>query len=366
MVTIGSGTTASVTSNISKLGSNRLTVRPGQTTGPGAVRSTAKAFVIADVAAIANEVSGVAAAAPTSTSSITVILGNQNWSTSIIGTDNAFFDTRQWDLQSGRRFTDSELRGGAAVCVIGQTVARNLFGAGSPIGESMRLQKFTCNVVGLLAAKGEGSFGNDQDDVVLTPIRTFQRRVAGNSDVNMIDVMVEDGRSTAKAKVDIEALLRDRRRIRAGAEDDFNVFDMTEIGNTLTSTTTLLTGLLGAVAAVSLLVGGIGIMNIMLVSVTERTREIGIRLAVGALARQVLLQFLIEAVVLSVLGGVVGIVLGLGLAGLGAHFLNIPFIVDGGMILVAFLFSAAIGVVFGFFPARRAASLNPIDALRHE
>ena len=366
LVTLGSGTTASVTSNITKLGSNRLTIRSGQQPGPGAVRASAKPFNEADAVAIATEVPGVAAATPTASSSVIVILGNQNWTTTLTGTDNNFFDTRQWDLASGRRFTDSELRSGAAVCVIGQTVRTNLFGSADPVGERVRLQKFTCNVVGTLAAKGAGSFGNDQDDIILAPLRTFQRRVAGNTDVGTIDAMVRAGYTTTKVKADIEDLMRDRRHIRAGNDDDFNVFDMTEIGNTLASTTTLLTGLLSAVAAVSLLVGGIGIMNIMLVSVTERTREIGIRLAVGALGSQVLLQFLIEAVVLSAFGGVIGITVGLGLAALGSNLLNIPFILSPSIILAAFLFSAAIGVIFGFFPARRAAHLDPIEALRHE
>jgi putative ABC transport system permease protein len=366
LVTLGSGTTASVTSNISKLGSNRLTIRSGQRPGPGAARASAKSFTVADTVAIATEIPGVSAATPTSSSSIFVILGNQNWSTTITGTDDSFFDTRQWDLASGRRFTDSELRGGAAVCVIGQTIRKNLFGSLDPVGERVRLQKFTCNVVGTLAEKGAGGFGNDQDDVILVPLRTFQRRVAGNADVDTIEAMARDGYTTTKVKADIEDLLRERRRIRAGKSDDFNVFDMTEIGATLTSTTTLLTGLLSAVAAVSLLVGGIGIMNIMLVSVTERTREIGIRLAVGALGRQVLLQFLIESVVLSAFGGFIGIALGLSLAAVGSQLLNVPFVLDPSIILAAFLFSAAIGVIFGFFPARRAARLDPIEALRHE
>ncbi len=366
LVTIGAGTTQSVTSSITALGSNRLTIRPGNRAGPGAVRTQSKSFTLADAAAIATEVPGVEAAAPSSSSTVTVILGNQNWSTTITGTDNNFFDTRQWKLTAGRRFTDSELRGGAAVCVIGETIRENLFGASNPIGETVRLQKFTCNVIGLLEAKGEAGFGRDQDDIILVPIRTFQRRVAGNTDVDMIDALVKSGTTTTKVKADIEVVLRDRRKVRAGANDDFNVFDMTEIGNTLTSTTTLLTGLLGAVAAVSLLVGGIGIMNIMLVSVTERTREIGIRLAVGALGRQVLMQFLIEAVVLSAFGGVIGIMLGLGLAVIGSHLLHIPFVFNPTIIVAAFLFSALVGVVFGYFPARSAAHLDPIDALRHE
>jgi putative ABC transport system permease protein len=366
LVTLGAGTTASVTSNITKLGSNKLTIRPGHTAGPGAVRSSARSFTEADAQAILDDISGIKAVAPSASSSITVILGNQNWTTSITGTDNGYFDTNNWNLSLGRRFTDSELRGGASVCVLGETVRQNLFGSGDPIGEAVRLQKFVCTVIGVLASKGEASFGRDQDDIILVPLRTFQRRVAGNNDVSTIEVAVQDGVSTAKVKTAIENLMRDRRKIVDGTDDDFNVFDMTEIGNTLTSTTTLLTGLLGSVAAVSLLVGGIGIMNIMLVSVTERTREIGIRLAVGALRRQVLSQFLVEAVVLSVFGGILGIIIGLSLAGIGSHLLNIPFVVNPTIVIAAFLFSALIGVVFGYFPARNAANLDPIDALRHE
>jgi putative ABC transport system permease protein len=297
---------------------------------------------------------------------ITAIVGSENWSTSLTGTDNAYFDAGQWEVNSGRLFTDSELRGGSTVCVIGETVRQHLFGNQNPIGETIRLQRMPCNVVGLLASKGSGGFGMDQDDVIVIPLRTFQRRIAGNADVGSISVAARSDTTAAKVKRDVEVLLRERRRIGTGERDDFNVFDMTEVINTLSTIASVLTGLLAAVAGVSLVVGGIGIMNIMLVSVTERTREIGIRLAIGALRAQVLQQFLMEAVVLSLLGGLVGIVLGMSLAFVGVTLLKVPFIFNPGIVALAFAFSGIVGVVFGYFPAQRAASLNPIEALRHE
>jgi putative ABC transport system permease protein len=241
-----------------------------------------------------------------------------------------------------------------------------LFAGLDPIGQTVRLNNIPCEIVGVLKAKGQGSFGTDQDDNVLIPIRAFQRRISGNNDIGYIQVKVADGIATSRVKASIEGLMRDRRKIAANDRDDFSVFDMTEVADTMTSTIGVLTGLLGAVAAVSLLVGGIGIMNIMLVSVTERTREIGIRLAIGALKWQVLAQFLVEAVVLSAFGGVIGIGVGLALAAIGGSFLGIPFVLSPAIVAAAFLFSAAVGVLFGYFPARRAANLNPIEALRHE
>ncbi|MDH4205701.1 MAG: FtsX-like permease family protein [Desulfobacteraceae bacterium] len=228
------------------------------------------------------------------------------------------------------------------------------------------MEKLSCQVIGVLESKGQSSFGTDQDDFVLIPLRTIQRRIAGNTDVSRIYVSAEDGVSTSKVEQDIERLMRERRRIAMGKEDDFYVRDMQELVSTMTGTTRVLTGLLGAVAAVSLLVGGIGIMNIMLVSVTERTREIGIRLAIGALERDVLMQFLVEAVVLSSFGGLIGIILGVVAAAIGARILAVPFVFDPGIVAIAFLFSAAVGVIFGYFPARQAGQLDPIEALRHE
>jgi putative ABC transport system permease protein len=269
-------------------------------------------------------------------------------------------------VAEGRSFSAAELVGGKPACIIGATVRSELFGARDPLGAQIRVGRLTCQLVGVLKAKGQSSIGTDQDDLVVMPLSTFQRRVTGNRDVSTIFVSARDGRPTILVKSQIESLMRQRRRIQPGAADDFRVRDMKEISETVRSATGVLTALLGAIAAVSLLVGGIGIMNIMLVSVTERTREIGIRLAIGARGFEVMLQFLVEAVVLSTLGGVIGT--GLGLVGsiLATRAMGMPFILIPEIIVVAFVFSAIVGVCFGFLPARKAARLNPIDALRHE
>ncbi len=366
MVTIGSGATAKVTADVSSLGSNLIDVRPGQGPRPGGASESAAMFKIEDAEAIAREISGVAAVAPAASQTVQAIVGSANWSTTVTGSSNEYFRVRNWQLASGRQFTEGELRGGGAQCILGATVRTKLFGNQDPLGASIRLQKLSCQVIGVLAKKGQTSFGMDQDDVVLVPLRMLQRRVAGNVEVSMISVSARDGVSMDKVQRDIEQLLRERRRITPGKDDDFHVRNMQQLISTLAGTTQVLTALLGAVGAVSLLVGGIGIMNIMLVSVTERTREIGIRLAIGALEREVLLQFLVEAVVLSSFGGVVGIILGLAAAAVGASGLEVPFVLNLKIVVVAFVFSAMVGVVFGFFPARRAARLDPIEALRHE
>jgi len=365
MVTLGGGATVQVTQQIASLGSNLLMVTPGKRMGPGQA-PTAAPFRAKDAEAIAQEIRSVAAVAPASMQSAMAIYGNENWSTSVTGTDNQYLKIRSWTIKSGRQFSDSESRAGASVCIVGNTVRQKLFGGQDPLGKRIRLGKLSFQVIGLLEPKGQSSMGTDQDDLVLLPLRTFQRRISGNQYVSLIQVSIRDGESTEKAQRDIERLLRQRRHISPSADDDFSVMDMKEISKMLTGTTQVLTGLLGAVAAVSLLVGGIGIMNIMLVSVTERTREVGTRLAIGALEREVLMQFLVEAVVLSSSGGLFGILLGLG-ACLGLkNALKVPFVFNPGIILIAFLFSAAVGVVFGYFPALKAARLDPIEALRHE
>jgi putative ABC transport system permease protein len=364
MVTIGGGATLQVRQQIAGMGSNLLIVSPGKRMGGHG--SGASLFKEADAESIAAEVGNIAAVAPVVSRSLQAISGNQNWSTSVVGTDNRYLRVTNRSLREGRTFHDGELRGGAAVCILGETVRNKLFGAQDALGERIRLQNFSCEVVGLMEGKGQSSMGQDQDDIVVIPLRTIQRRITGSQDVAFIQVSVREGASTDKAKKDIEGLMRDRRHLGPSDEDNFNVMDMKEIANMLTGTTKMLTALLSAVAAVSLLVGGIGIMNIMLVSVTERTREIGIRLAIGALEREVMTQFLVEAVVLSSFGGLIGIVLALAGSVWLSGFLKVPFVFNGGIVLVAFLFSAAVGVIFGYFPALKAARLDPIDALRHE
>ncbi len=365
LVTIGGGATIQVEKQIASMGSNLLMVSPGKRLGPGQ-SSGSIPFKQSDAEAIAKEISSVAAVSPASVQSITAIFGNQNWTTRVTGSDNQYFMVTNWAIKSGRQFNDSELRGGAAVCIIGDTVLKALFGGQKALGEKIRLQKLSCEVIGILESKGQSAMGTDQDDIVLIPMRTFQRRIAGNQDVGLIRVSIKQGASTEKAQSDIGRLMRERRHLSPSDDDNFTVIDMKEITKMLTGTTELLTTLLGAVAAVSLLVGGIGIMNIMLVSVTERTREIGIRLAIGAVEREVLMQFLVEAVVLSSFGGLVGIALATAASFVLASLMQVPYIFNPGINLLSFLFSAAIGIIFGYFPARRAARLDPIDALRHE
>ncbi|KFN38556.1 MAG: multidrug ABC transporter substrate-binding protein [Sulfuricurvum sp. MLSB] len=367
MVMLGDATTAYVTNSISKLGTNMLIIIPGQERrGPPSSDLTAKRFSHSDVEALKREVDRIRGAAPVGSNSMQAVYGNQNYSTTIEGSDNDYFTIKDWVFASGRSFSEAELQGGKAVCVIGETVRRELFGDQDPIGESVRLENFSCEVIGVLESKGAAMFGMDQDDIVVVPIRMFQRRISGNQDISRIMVSAESSSAIENVKTSITALMQERRRIQAGAEDDFSIRDMREMVQTLSSTTQMLTILLGAVAAISLLVGGIGIMNIMLVSVTERTREIGIRLAIGALEREVLLQFLVEAIVLSSLGGIIGVVLGIGV-GIGISlFFDLPLIFNTFIVIVAFFFSALVGILFGYFPARKAARLNPIDALRHE
>ncbi|RDJ12996.1 ABC transporter permease [Rhizobium grahamii] len=366
LVTIGNGTTAQVSAELSRLGTNMLFARPGQF-GPGRASSEARRFTVKDVDAIRDQVNGLRAAAPLNQTTATVIYGGQSHSTTVMGTTNDYFIAQDWDMAIGRTFDAAEERGRPR-CILGETVRSQLFGAANPNGQQIRVGKVSCSIIGVLAKRGQSGMGNDQDDVVMMPVKVYQRRVGGkaNANVQMIVISARDGVSTSKIQDETENLLRERRKIIPGREDDFSVNDMTQIADAMTGTTTLLTSLLGAVAAISLLVGGIGIMNIMLVSVTERTREIGIRLAIGALEKQVLLQFLVEAVALSVFGGVAGILLGIGLGYGAVTALKVPFVVSSTMIGVAFAFSAAIGMVFGYFPARRAAQLNPIEALRHE
>ncbi|WP_027996889.1 ABC transporter permease [Simplicispira psychrophila] len=364
MVTLGNGATLAVQNQISGLGTNLLQVRPGQRMGPGS--GGAAAFKDVDADAIAQQIGGIVAVAPEGRTGATVVAGGRNWTTSIIGSTNAWLQTGNWTVQSGREFSNDELRAGAAVCLIGSTVQRELFGGKDAVGQQLRVKAFSCEVVGVLGSKGQGAFGNDQDDVVLVPLKTLQRRVTGSTRVQTLLVSMQDGSDPERVKASLTQLLRERRKLAETDEDNFNVLDTKQLADTLSGTTKVMTTLLGAVAAVSLLVGGIGIMNIMLVSVTERTREIGLRLAIGALEREVLLQFLIEAVVLAALGGLLGIVLATGASMLLANVMSVPYVFNVSVNVMSFVFSAGIGVLFGYFPARRAARMDPIEALRHE
>jgi len=364
MVTLGNGATLAVQNQISSLGTNLLQVRPGQRMGGGS--GGAPSFKETDAEAIASQIGGVAAVAPEARTNATLVAYGLNWTSSIIGSTNDWLITGNWKLGDGREFSDDELRAGAAVCLIGETVRRELYGTRPVVGEQLRVKQISCEVVGVLASKGQGSFGNDQDDVVLLPIKTLQRRITGNTRVNTLLVSMMDGSDANRVKAGITQLLRERRKLATSDENNFNVLDTKQLADTLSGTTKVMTTLLGAVAAVSLLVGGIGIMNIMLVSVTERTREIGLRLAIGALEREVLLQFLIEAVVLASLGGLIGIVLATVASIVLSSVMEVPYLFNPTINVLSFLFSAGIGVLFGFFPARRAARLDPIEALRHE
>lgn len=369
MVTLGNGATQAIKTQISSLGTNLLMVNPGQRQpGGGGGGGGVPQFTEADAVAIQSEIGGVAAVAPQGRSSVKVIANGRNWSSTVYGSTNAWFLTGNWKLASGRIFDPDEQTAGAAVCVIGETVRRELYAGKigqTGLGEQLRIKQFSCTVVGILNAKGQGGMG-DQDDVVLVPLHTLQRRVTGSLKVSTLLVSMEDGRDSGPLKASLRDLLRERRKLAENDDDNFNIFDTQQLAETLSSTTKVMTTLLGAVAAVSLLVGGIGIMNIMLVSVTERTREIGLRLAIGALEREVLLQFLIEAVVLSALGGLIGIIIA-AIASYGLSIvMSVPFIFDVTTNAMSFLFSAGIGVLFGYFPARRAAQMDPIEALRHE
>ncbi len=366
MVTLGNGATRSVSEQVASLGSNLLMVMPGQRLGPGRSSAGAPAFKSADAAAIEGQISSLKAVAPSTSTGVTLVRQARNWATSVTGSTQAYFGIGNWKLAAGRIFNDAEEKAGKAVCVIGETVRRELFGREDPIDARLRVKQFSCTIIGLLQSKGQSAMGSDQDNVVVMPLRTVQRRLTGNQDVGVLLVSQKDGGSSDKVQDQLVRLMRERRRIAENEEDNFNVLDTRQIAQALSGTTRVMTMLLGAVAAVSLLVGGIGIMNIMLVSVTERTREIGLRLAIGALEHEVLLQFLVEAAVLSSLGGVAGLVIATA-ASIGlARVIQVPWIFDPQINVTAFLFAAAIGVLFGFFPARRAARLDPIEALRHE
>jgi putative ABC transport system permease protein len=366
MVTLGRGATETVKQQISKMGNNLLVLRPGQGWGGGG----APQFSLQDVDAVRNQVPGISAVAPFISSNATMVYQEKSSNFDIQGTTPNYFAIANWTIATGRFFTDAEIDTSAPVCVIGESIRKELFGEGvDPIGSKIRVKSMTLEVIGVTGVKGQGGFGDDLDDNMITPYTTIIHRLSGRQggkNFNQIMISGEKGYPGANIVADVSALMRERRKITANEVDNFNVFDSLQLAEVISSSTKVMTSLLGAVAGVSLLVGGIGIMNIMLVSVTERTREIGIRLAIGARAREVLLQFLVEAVTLSCIGGVTGIALAYGLCIALAEVVGAPFLFDPKINIIAFVFSAAIGIIFGFMPARRAASLDPIDALRHE
>jgi putative ABC transport system permease protein len=365
MVALGRGVAAKITADIASMGTNLVIAAPGsEQRGPTA--NAAQPFKQEDAKAVVRELEGLATVAPAGSQGVLLVNGNRNWTSTVTGSTNAYFKVRAFGLDRGEPFTDAQLQSGAAVCVVGATVRAQLFGTEDPLGSSLRIGKIDCMVIGVAGSKGQSSLGLDQDDFVLVPLATYQRRIAGTTDIGILFIGAEDERRVPQIQAQVVALLRERRHIAPGAPPDFKVMSMQEVTNTLKTVTQALITLLGAIAAVSLLVGGIGIMNIMLVSVTERTREIGIRLSIGARAREVLFQFLVEATALSGLGGVVGILLGLGVSFLVARIEHLPFSLVPDMAAVAFFFAASVGVVFGYMPARKASRLNPIEALRHE
>jgi len=366
MQSMGAGATALVTGELSGMGSNMLMLVPGATQGMGGASLGAPLFTRDDLDAIRRECPAVRYATIMNVRSSRVVAGDENRSTNLYGVSPVWFDIRQWHPVMGRALTEDDERQGAKVCVLGETNRLELFGAIDPVGAEIRVHETTCRVVGVLEPKGASTFGQDQDDLVLMPASTYARRVMGDDRIGVIMLSAVSEDRIDEAKGQVESLLRQRRRILPGEDDDFTVRDMRELISLMGTVTGVLTSLLAGVAAISLLVGGIGIMNIMLVSVTERTREIGIRLAVGARTRDILAQFLVEAVVLSLLGGVIGLVLGASGSFAASRVLDIPFTMPPQAAALAVAVSVVVGVIFGVFPARKAARLRPIEALRFE
>ena len=373
MMAIGSGARNLVDRQIRSLGANLAIVTPGNVTQGGARLGAGAASTLSDedAAAVAREIEGVTAAAPFVRGNAQVVAGGANWGTSVYAVDLDYFAAREWDVESGRGFDPEEIRRGEIVVLLGRTVARNLFGDGDPLEQTIRVRNVPFKVIGVMAPKGQSAFGQDQDDLIFVPLDAGRRRVIGRNyakdrSVGSIFVKFEREEDIAPGIEHMEALLRQRHRLATDQESDFSVRNLTEVANTASASANTLSMLLAAVAAVSLLVGGIGIMNIMLVSVTERTREIGLRLAVGARPRDILGQFLIEATTLATIGGAIGVALGVGAAHGIASAAGWPSLVSPDAILLAVVFSGLVGIFFGFYPARRAARLDPIEALRRE
>lgn len=366
VTTLGAGASQSVTSQVSSLGDKLLFISPGAGQRGPQGGSAIRQFTRKDADAVENNIPGIEGVSPTVSKQVTTVYGNKNWSTSVTGITAKYFPVQNTKLNRGTDFSEQHYQSGRLVCILGKTVREELFGAVDPVGSTIRLGVVPCEVIGELESKGQAGLGNDQDNIILAPLQAVQTRLIGNDNITAIAASVSAGAINAEIRVKIEELLRERRNIRPTDVDDFRVLDPAEIAGVLADVTGILTLFLSAIAAVSLLVGGIGIMNIMLVSVTERTREIGIRLAIGALGKEVMAQFLVEAVILTTLGGCIGMFIGLAGSYAGSVYMGFEFAIDPSVVIGAFAFSALVGVVFGYVPARRAARLDPIEALRHE
>jgi putative ABC transport system permease protein len=367
MVAVGTGASSSIQATINSLGSNFIMIFPGAAMSGGMRSFTGESRLTPeDALAIKAESPAVAYVSPGARTNAQIVAGEQNWGTQIWGVDVDWPFIRAWNVAEGDFFTDVDVRSSSKVCVLGATVAENLFPNGDAVGSTIRIKHVPFKVVGVLERKGGNMMGQDQDDQIVAPYTTVMKQLMGSPRISMIYVSARSADAVAEAQTEIEALLRQRHRLQGAQESDFNMRSQEEIASTSAQTSRTLSILLGSAAAISLLVGGIGIMNIMLVSVTERTREIGVRLAIGAKGRHVLLQFLLEAIALSVVGGAIGVGLGLLIPNLVTRFAGMPTQVSSGSVLLAFGFAAAIGVFFGFYPARKASRLDPIDALRYE
>ena len=368
MVGIGAGAKNMVNAQIASLGENLLNIFPGSQSVGGfrAGAGSRTTLTEDDARAIKDDCPAVSAVSPVVRSSAQVVASNQNWGTSVEGYSTDFTKIRSWPLSSGTFFTDQDIKGATKVCILGQTVVDNLFPGQDPVGEIIRVKKLPFKVIGVLSAKGQNAMGRDQDDLILMPYSTVQRKLAGIAYINSIIVSAVDRAHIDMASQQITELLHQRHKIQPNQENDFTVRSQLDIATAVNSTSSVMSILLGAIASVSLIVGGIGIMNIMLVSVTERTREIGIRMAIGAKSRDIMIQFLAESIVLSLIGGIIGIVTGVLSAKLISLILHWPILTSGLAIAVSFFFSGIVGVFFGFYPARKASLLDPIEALRYE
>lgn len=366
MVTVGNGVTQSVREQIESFGNNQLMLRPGLRLGPGQMVG-APSFKPDDAHMLKSQIAGVESVAPQAAKTLTIIADGNNWQTRVVGTNNDYFRIDNRDFAEGRPFDEGEITAGSAVCVIGTTIQKELYGENAPvIGRLLRVGGFSCRVVGLLKGKGTAAMGGDQDDLVVMPLATVQRRILGSTRISALLLSINPESDRDRLKSAVTKLMRERRNLSSGDDDNFQILDTAEIAQKVGATTKVMTALLAAVAAVSLIVGGIGIMNIMLVSVTERTREIGIRLAIGARAHEVMMQFLIESLMLGCLGGLIGLLIAFAASQGLAHYMGVNYIFDLKINVISFTVAALTGVVFGYFPARRAARLDPIEAVRHE